>query len=87
MDICDGARKVAMGTIHRLETGTAVPTLGQACEAFLAGIANPDTAALSHSGTTTATSPHHTPAGHCPRPHGNTAPAEETGLRRQRGAV
>lgn len=44
MDICDGARKVAMGTIHRLETGTAVPTLGQACEAFLAGIANPNTA-------------------------------------------
>jgi len=33
-----------MGTILRLETGTAVPTLGQACEAFLAGLANPNTA-------------------------------------------
>lgn len=30
-----------MGTIHRLGTGTAVPTLGHAAEAFLAGITNP----------------------------------------------
>src|SRR5690625_711240 len=43
MDICDSARKAAMGKIHRLETGTAVPTLGHACEAFLAATANPNT--------------------------------------------
>lgn len=33
-----------MGTIHRLDTGAAVPALGAAAEAFLAGIANPNTA-------------------------------------------
>lgn len=33
-----------MGTIHRLDTGTAVPTLGAAGEAFLADISNANTA-------------------------------------------
>lgn len=33
-----------MGTIHRLDTGTTVPTIAEAVEAFLAGIGNPNTA-------------------------------------------
>lgn len=33
-----------MGTIHRLDTGAAVPTLGEAAQTFLSGIANANTA-------------------------------------------
>ncbi|WP_306368470.1 site-specific integrase [Nocardiopsis sp. CC223A] len=33
-----------MSAIHRIDTGTAVPTLGAAAEAFLAEVANPNTA-------------------------------------------
>ncbi|GAA3984754.1 tyrosine-type recombinase/integrase [Thermobifida alba] len=33
-----------MGTIHRLDTATTVPTIAEAAEAFLAGTGNPNTA-------------------------------------------